>query len=190
MCWVVFPRISRCLAFLWRALHVYSGEVFKFDFPDTLGERSSIPTAEPMHWALPTGDRAYAFPQVAETGIVSVALPGATDCKSEPREALEKDGDPLTLYASALARNLPRAKSVVRYIHVSALLAGTPKSLAISDSSNTVLGALCSVTGAACSTKPIGKALEGLLDSYDYLHLDARMSRSRDAMINRWGEGI
>ncbi len=190
MCRGVFLRISRCLAFLWRALLVYPGEIFRFHFPEALDEPNRIPTADAMHWALPTVDSAYAFPQVDETGIISAASPAATDCKSEPRETSKKDRVPLTLYASALARNLPRAKSVVRYIHVSALLAGTPKSLAISDSSNTVLGALCSVTGAACSTKPIGKALEGLLDSYDYLHLDARMSRSRDAMINRWGEGI
>ena len=43
----------------WRALLIYSGEVFKFDFPETLDEPNCIPTADAMHWALPIGDGAY-----------------------------------------------------------------------------------------------------------------------------------
>jgi len=111
------------------------------------------------------------FPEFDETGVVSVASPGATHCKPEPRETLEKDRVPLTLYAPALARDIPRAQSVVRYIHVSALLARTPKCLALSDSVNTVLGALCSAPGAPCSTKPIGKALTGLLGVRRHIRL-------------------
>ena len=140
MCRGVFPRISRYLAFLWRTLLISSGEVLKFDLPETLGEPNGIPTSEAMHCTLPFGDHAYVFPQVDETGVVSVASPGATHCKSELRETLEKDDVPLTLYAPALARDIPRAQSVVRYIHVSALLARTRESLALSDSSNGLLG--------------------------------------------------
>jgi hypothetical protein len=92
----------------WRALHVYSGEIFRFHFPEALDEPNCIPTAEAMQWALPTGDVAYAFPEVDETGVVSAASPAATDWKSEPREALEKDGAPLALHATALACDLPR----------------------------------------------------------------------------------
>ena len=171
MCRGVFPRISRYLAFLWRTLLISSGEVLKFDLPETLGEPNGIPTSEAMHCTLPFGDHAYVFPQVDETGVVSVASPGATHCKSELRETLEKDDVPLTLYAPALARDIPRAQSVVRYIHVSALLARTPKCLALSDSVNTVLGALCSAPGAPCSTKPIGKALTGLLGVRRHIRL-------------------
>ena len=117
----------------WRALHTYSGEIFKFDLPKNLEEPNCIPTADAMHWALPTGDVAYAFPEVDETGVVSAASPAATGWKSEPREPSKKDRAPLALHASALARDLPRAKSVVRYIHISAFLAGTLESLALSD---------------------------------------------------------
>jgi hypothetical protein len=56
MCRGVFLRISRCLPFLRRLLLISSGEVLKFDFPEALDEPNCIPTAEAMHWALPTGD--------------------------------------------------------------------------------------------------------------------------------------
>ena len=56
MCRGVFLRISRCLPFLWRALLVYPGEIFRFHFPEALDEPNCIPTADAMHWAHPIGD--------------------------------------------------------------------------------------------------------------------------------------
>ena len=110
MCRVVFPPFSRCLSSLWRALLIYSGEVFKFDFPGTRNAPNCIPTADAMHWALPIGDRASGFPpDSTEDGTFANAQPLS----------------PTDPYITALARDLPRAKSVVQYIHVSALLAGT-----------------------------------------------------------------
>jgi hypothetical protein len=140
MCRGGFPQIFRYLAFLPRSVLVYPGEIFRFHFPEALDETNCIPTSEAMPWALPIDDGAYAFPEVDETRVISAASPAATDCKSEPRETSKKDRVALTLYAPALARDIPRAQSVAQYIHVSALLAGTSKSLAISDSSNIVLG--------------------------------------------------
>jgi hypothetical protein len=54
----VFPRISRYLAFLRRSVLVYPGEIFRFHFPETLGEPNGIPTSEAMHCTLLFGDRA------------------------------------------------------------------------------------------------------------------------------------
>ena len=62
MCRGVFPRISRYLAFLWRTLLISSGEVLKFDLPETLGEPNGIPTSEAMHCTLPFGDHAAPNP--------------------------------------------------------------------------------------------------------------------------------
>ena len=101
-----------------RALHIYPDAIFKFDFPETLGEPNCIPTVEAMRRIFPIGDVACAFPEVDETGVVSAASPAATDWKSEPREPSKKDRVPLASYASAPARDLPRAKSVVSiYTH-------------------------------------------------------------------------
>jgi hypothetical protein len=143
-------------------LHTYSGEIFKFDLPKNLEEPNCIPTADAMHWALPAGDRACVFP------------PDNTEAGTFASAELLSPNEPCT---TTLARALPRAKSVVRYIHVSALLAGTPESLALSDSANTVLGALCSAPGTECSTDSLAKALEGLLDAREelgaYAHIES-----------------
>ena len=58
----VFPRISRYLVFLRRSVLVYPGEMFKFDFPETLDEPNGIPTADAMHCTLPFGDHAAPNP--------------------------------------------------------------------------------------------------------------------------------
>ena len=100
MCRGVFLRISRCLPFLRRLLLISSGEVLKFDFPEALDEPNCIPTAEAMHWALPTGDHARVFPP----DNTEDSTPASVEplCPNDP-------------YITALARDIPRAKAIVTY---------------------------------------------------------------------------
>jgi hypothetical protein len=59
--------------------------------------------------------------------------------------------------ANGEATRLP--VSVAQYIHISALLAGTPESLALSDSASIVLMAVCIVPGIAWMEEPLTIAL-------------------------------
>jgi len=79
MCRGGFPRISRYLAFLWRSVLVYPGEIFKFDFPETLDEPNCISTAEPMRCLFPIGDRVCALlPDNTEDGTLAAPNPSAS----------------------------------------------------------------------------------------------------------------
>jgi len=149
----------------WRARLVYSGEIFRFHFPEALDESNGIPTAEAMHWALLAGDHARVFPEVGATAGVSTASPRATDRKSDPQEALEKDGDLLALYAIAITRDLPRAKSVLQNVCISVSIRATTEAELLVGSRGKPFMALCGRLEAQCSARD-PKAVLNVLGSW------------------------
>ncbi|MGI6459616.1 MAG: hypothetical protein ACOX5J_05910 [Candidatus Hydrogenedentales bacterium] len=151
MCRGGLPRIFRYLAFLSRALHIYPDAIFKFDFAEALGEPNCIPSAGAMQWVLPIGDRACVFP------------PDNTEAGTFASAELLSPNEPCT---TTLARVFPWAQSVVRYIHVSALLAGTPDAHALSDSADATLRCLLGEVGADCPMAPRTKRLSSLFGSH------------------------
>ncbi len=149
----------------WRARLISSGEIYKFDWPETLDEPNRIPIAEAMQWALPIGDHARVFPEVDETGAVSAASPRATDWKYEPRETLEKDGDAASFYATALARDIPRAKSVLQNVCISVSIRAATEAELLVGSRRKPFMALCGRLEAQCSARD-PKAVLNVLGSW------------------------
>ncbi|MGI6458694.1 MAG: hypothetical protein ACOX5J_01115 [Candidatus Hydrogenedentales bacterium] len=131
----------------WRALLIYSGEIFKFDWPETLDDPNCIPTSEAIHWALPIGDAAAIPPDNTEADTFANAQPLSPN-------------DP---YITALARDLPRARIVVQYIHVSALLTGTRQSAGFLKTTEAFLVRFCSGETGECATASPAQVLVSLL---------------------------
>ncbi len=138
----------------WRALLIYSGEIFKFDWPESLDDPNCVPTIEALQ---------------AVAAVSGIALDGRATLRATG--AFSSQGamtpDPPSGYVADLGQDIQRAKSVVTYIDVSALMAGTSQFDEISDSASAVLVALCSAPETECSTEPLAKALTNLLDSRD-----------------------
>lgn len=136
----------------WRALLIYSGEIFKFDFPETLNEPNCIPTSEAIHWALPIGDAAYAFPpDNPESGTLINAQP------LSPK-------DP---YIIALARDLPRAKSVVQFAGIASLLRKWDEAACSAHITLNVVSRLHGSASGECSESSVEDSLTRLLNAQE-----------------------
>jgi hypothetical protein len=129
----------------WRAVLIYSGEIFKFDYPKSLDEPNCVPTMEAMLAAA----EILGF-------AVDVAVPQA--------ERDDFPADNITEYASALATDILQAQAILGYIHNSAVTVGAPRFDEIADSACGVLGDLCRVPNVQCATDSLVKALTSLFD--------------------------
>jgi hypothetical protein len=129
----------------WRALLIYSGEIFKLDWPESLNDPNCIPRAEVLRTA---------------PSIVSLPLePDADERCPTPNMTIPVG------FVDALANDIPRANSVTRHIYLTAFLLGTPDFRQLSDAAHSVLCRLCVLSEVGCTRDPLGKLVDALLDS-------------------------
>jgi anti-sigma factor RsiW len=136
----------------WRALLIYSGEVFKFDHPQSLDEPNCVPTAGAIQAAA----------AVAALAIDAGETPDERDADfTEHVAAAQIPRD----YVDALASDIPRAKLTVTYVLVSALTVGMPQFDGLSEAGRAALSELLAPDGNACQQTSIARALSCVVEA-------------------------